>query len=59
MIGICGTEALLDDRKILVLRERAIVVRIGSGELLRSHPLSQFTLVERAIMIAIQSVKQP
>src|SRR5713226_8822708 len=37
MIWICRSETLLDDREILVLRERSIVVRIGIGELFRSQ----------------------
>src|SRR5438128_9729343 len=53
MIWICGSETLLDDREILVLRERSIVVRIGSGELFRSQSASQFTFVESAIMVAV------
>src|SRR5258708_24697390 len=53
MIWICGSETLLDDREILVLRERSIVVRVGSGELFRSQSASQFTLVESAIMVAV------
>ena len=40
MIWICGSETLLDDREILVLRERSIVIRIGIGELFRSQSAS-------------------
>src|ERR1700681_3450028 len=53
MIWICGSETLLDDGEILVLRERSIVVRIGSGALSRSQSASQFTFVESAIMVAV------
>ena len=53
MIWICGSETLLDGREILVLRERPIVVRIGSGQLLLRQSASQFTFVESAIMVAI------
>src|SRR6266404_6056291 len=53
MIWICRSETLLDDREILVLRERSIVVRIGIGELFRSQSASQFTFVESAIMVAV------
>ncbi len=53
MIWICGTETLLDYREILVLRERSIVVRIGSGQLLLRQSAGQFTFVESAIMVPI------
>src|ERR1700681_1401080 len=53
MIWICGRETLLADGEILVLRERSMVDRIGSGELFQSQPASQFTFVESAIMVAV------
>src|ERR1700730_6276153 len=58
MIPIFGSETLLDGREILVLRERSIMVGVGSGELFRTQSASQFTLVESAIMVAVQLVKQ-
>jgi hypothetical protein len=57
VIRIGGVETLLDNGKILVLRERAIMVGIGHSQLLGRQEPSQFMLVQRAVLVAFQSVK--
>src|SRR5260221_5002644 len=54
MIWICRSETLLDDREILVLRERSIVVRIGIGELFRSQSAAR-SLTTSCVRLELRS----
>src|SRR6266478_5521862 len=58
MIWICRSETLLDDREILVLRERSIVVRIGIGELFRSQSAAR-SLTTSCVRLELRSLPSP
>ena len=58
MIGIRGIETLLDQREIFVLGEGAVVVRIGGGQFFRRQSAGELSVVERAVMVAFQSVER-
>ena len=58
VIWIGGAETLLDNGKVLVLRDSAVFVRIGRSQLLSRQASCQFFLVQRAVLVALQSVKE-
>src|SRR5204863_2865122 len=58
IVGVGSLEALLDDREVLVLCERAVLVGIGSRQFLRVQAPAQLAPVKRAVLVAVEPVEQ-
>ena len=53
LVRIRCVETLLYDSKVFIPRQGAVVIRVGSGELLGTQPSRQLAPVERTFMFAV------
>src|SRR5215469_6343108 len=58
VIGIGSLEPLFDHRKIFVLGQGLIVVRIGGSEVLPAQAAVQLRDVKRAVLVTIEFIEE-
>src|SRR5262249_40969743 len=58
VVNTSSYEARLDDGEVVILGQRAVLIRIGGGKFLGSQSASHFALVESAVVITIELVEK-
>src|SRR6516225_11666568 len=58
VIGIGGLEPLFDCRKVFVLGQGLVVIRIGGTEVLPAQAALQLLDIERAVFVMIELVEE-